>query len=358
MNAKTDSAYKFGCGRYIQQHGALDLAGREARRLGNHALILGGSNTLPLVRKKLTDSLAAAACTHACFEYGGPCSEEAAQQYAAICTEQRFDLVIGAGGGRIMDLAKLTAALAGLPVMNIPTSSATCAAYTPLSVIYTPEGQARGSWYLEQEVACILADMDILCAQPRRLAFAGIMDASAKHVEIAYHLRHGLTKAADTQSAAVLAKTLYDQLISANMAHFDRESDTACWNMVYLCIAVTGMISGLARGAFQSALGHAFYEAVRTMWPRESASALHGEIVAVGLLIQETLDEQTASLRELRDFMTAAQMPTTLHELGLPTATSDVGALLELPFFSPYADSGREKCLEKAVYTLLSYEGR
>jgi len=353
MNTQTDSAYKFGCGRYIQRHGALELAGQEALRLGRRAFIIGGPHTLPLVKEKLMLSLAASSCPHEFFEYGGPCSEEAARSLALLCGKRHFDLIIGAGGGRIMDIAKLTASLARLPVMNIPTSSATCAAYTPLSVVYTPEGKARGSWYMSEEVACILADMDILRAQPQRLRAAGIMDAAAKYIEISYHLRRGLPEAADVRSAAMLAKTVYEQLLSAQSGPSAGQDDEDCWNMVYLCIAAAGMVSGITRGAFQSALGHAFYEAVRTMWPRESASALHGEIVAVGLLIQEEFCGRNASFAELRNLMAAIRVPASLRELSLVSSSSDVEALLALPFFAPYVEAWNKKRLEAVVRSLL-----
>lgn len=51
---------------------------------------------------------------------------------------------MGIGGGVIMDLSKAAAASAGLGVVNIPTSIATCAAFTAMSVMYTPQGAIEG----------------------------------------------------------------------------------------------------------------------------------------------------------------------------------------------------------------------
>lgn len=42
-----------------------------------------------------------------------------------------------------MDLAKATAESAHLGCVNIPTSISTCAAFTTMSVMYTPEGAKR-----------------------------------------------------------------------------------------------------------------------------------------------------------------------------------------------------------------------
>lgn len=54
-----------------------------------------------------------------------------------------------------MDFAKLCSHFAEIPVVNMPTSSATCAAYTPLSVRYKPDGRTVGSLHFKREIVCV-----------------------------------------------------------------------------------------------------------------------------------------------------------------------------------------------------------
>lgn len=48
--------------------------------------------------------------------------------------------VVGIGGGKVLDAAKLVAERAQVPVVTIPTSAATCAAWTALSNVYDDTG--------------------------------------------------------------------------------------------------------------------------------------------------------------------------------------------------------------------------
>ena len=82
-------------------------------------------------------------------------------------------------------------------------------------------------------------------------------------------------------------------------------------------IPETGVVSGCARGAKQSALGHVLYEQVRVYYPQESAHALHGEIVGVGLRLQLAYLGQTEALEKLEALMKKLHTPMRLEDVGV-----------------------------------------
>ena len=158
--------------------------GEEVLRLGRAPLIVGGKTALSITKSEIAKSVAETCSQYEFIEHTGSCNEERAKELAQLAELKGYDVIVGVGGGVICDFAKLCGYFARLPVICIPTSSATCAAYTPLSVRYTPEGRTVGSLHYSYEVNAVVVDTAILAAQPIRLLLAGVFDALAKFIEI------------------------------------------------------------------------------------------------------------------------------------------------------------------------------
>lgn len=330
-----DTAWKFGCGRYVQKPGALSELGGEVRRLGRKPLIISGEKAWKAAGEAAVNGLGEVPFHHVIHR--GPCCEENARAYAALAGEQACDVIVGVGGGVIMDTAKLTADIAHLPVLTVPTISATCAAFAPLSVVYTPDGQTRGAWYYENEVNGCIADTDVLSRQPLRYAASGIADSLAKAVEIRHNLMYETVRH-DLAFALYNAEYLFDRLqaIGPDMSEVlsNGTATAAVEEMVYLTIPVTGIISGAGRGRMQSAMGHALYESVRTDFTKEGASALHGELVGIGLRLQLTYDAGSSEL--IDPVMKALKLPMSLSDAGIPFTEENLSRLLKTFLASPF----------------------
>lgn len=319
-----ETVFRFGCGRYIQESGALARAGTEAVRLGAHrALMLGGKTALSLAGDALRGSLRSAGVVETTVEYHGFCNREKAEEYAALAAREGCDLILAVGGGNICDLGKLIAANAGLPVITVPTSSATCAATTPLSVTYDAEYRAAGSVHHAREVNAVLADMDILCRQPERLFAAGVYDALAKKIETEQRLQGQEENEIDVGLAASFALSCYtygrmNALFEEACRELRRgEAGKALSDMIFLSVAATGVISGMARGSNQCAIAHKIYEGCRSLYPAEMRDRLHGELVAIGLIAQMYYNKQESAIAEFRRGLTEHGLPDSLGALGL-----------------------------------------
>lgn len=330
-----EPSFRMGCGRYIQEAGALTQAGAEAARLSHGVkkiFVMGGPKAFELTREKLDASFRAAGLEPEYYVYEGFCNPGHCDRIRASAQFAGAGLVVGVGGGNLMDSAKYCAMSEGLPLLNIPTSSATCAACTPLSVMYDDRGGYIESRHWPVEVGGVIVDMDVIRTEPQRLLVSGVFDAVAKLPELSQRL--GGKKEDDIDiglmSSAMLSEYLYRrlfELLPAACDDLNAGRDTkALYDIVYLTIGLTGVVSGLARGTNQSALAHKIYETSRTIFPREIYPYLHGEIVAIGIIVQKMYNAggDVTEAERFRDTLRHYGMMASLTEAGVPAGADSV----------------------------------
>lgn len=334
LNIK-EASYRVGCGRYLQESGALSLVGEEVKRLGAaKPFILGTKTPMALTRDTIEKSLSDSGLCGVFHLYNGFCCKEVLDTIAESADFRTSDAVIGVGGGNIMDAAKYLAVKNGLPVINIPTSSATCAAQTPLSVCYSEEGRTVGSVHHKTEVDCVIADTDILCRQPVRLFLSGVYDSLAKAIEIEQRLFTVPTAEQDIGLASAYRLSVFiHEFFDENLAECVRDlkeskpSKLLC-DAIWITVFMTGVVSGLSRGSNQTAIAHKLYESLRALFPREVYSFLHGEMVGIGLIVQTAYngkDDPTA----FADRMKALGMPVTVRDINLDGSDETLDLIYE-----------------------------
>lgn len=343
-----DSAIKFGAGRYRQDKGILEECGGEIKRFGTKACVVAGPRAFDAVKDRLLPGFERAGLDYVVEIYEGPCSYEAAAEYAGKCLAAGCDEVVGIGGGRIMDFSKAVAEYAHLGTVNIPTSISTCAAFTTMSVMYTPEGAKKDCWRFEHEIDAVLVDMEVIARCPVRYAAAGILDAMAKRIEI----QNG-------KPVMRLEENKFDLFTAFKMAEYTYEVletygpeavedirkgrlTKAVEDVTFISIAVTGVIANITKSFRQSALGHLLYDGIRTHFTKEAAGALHGEIVAVALFTQLYYNQLSQEKDRLKEFMRNMDMPLTLKELGVEPVEANLKVLEEYLIDSPYVEPSEE----------------
>lgn len=343
-----DSAIKFGAGRYRQEKGLLEECGEEIARFSKKAFIIAGNRAFAAVKDRLLPGIEKAGVEYTVEIYGGVCSFEAAREYADKCLAAGCDEIVGIGGGKIMDFAKAVAETAGVGTVNIPTSIATCAAFTTMSVMYTPEGAKKTCWRFEHEIDAVLVDMETIAQCPIRYAAAGILDAMAKKIEI-QNGKPVMTlddNKYDLFTAYKMAEYTYDVLKHYGPAAIEdirhQEVTKAVEDVTFINIAVTGVIANITKSFSQSALGHMMYDGVRTFFTEEAKNALHGEIVAVALFTQLYYNQLSEKKDQLKEFMRNMDMPLTLEELGVPATEKNLKTLEDYLIDSPYVDPSPE----------------
>lgn len=350
-------SYRFGAGRYIQEHGALDEIGTEVLRYGHKPYVIGGNTALDKTKDRIKASFEKESMEYFMEAFSGYPSTQKIGELKCAIEDNGCDVLVAVGGGRIMDLAKGAAFGLQIPIVAVPTQAATCAAFSPLSVLYTPEGKSDTYIQYEYEINEVIVDDEVMLTQTPRLLAAGILDAMAKYVEIETLHPHVLD--VDTtiarHSAFYMAKYTYDVLTEKGLKAVE-DLKAGTWtkdlnDVVYVNIALTGIISAMMQGRGQTSLAHDFNNAMHKNFLEVIKPWLHGEGVAVGMLAQLIYNEETDMVQPLREYMQACGMPCTLKELGMTLSDENIDLLYRKLCTYEFMthDEKHEKLLRQAV---------
>ena len=327
-----DVAFKFGCGRFRMEEHLLERCAPEVLRLGRHPLFVCNDTTYGIAYEKVAGSLRSEGVEPKVLKHNGFCNRESALEYAKAGALDGIDVVLGCGGGVVIDFAKCLADIADAPIVTMPTSSATCCAYTPIAVCYTREGKYVSTSFFRREVAAALLDMTILAKQPTRLLVAGACDAMAKKIEIEFW--NSLPGAVDNPVAAGIASLvsdyIYDDLDRKIDAAFEDvrtgEPTQTLRDVVFASVVGAGIVSGISGGARQTALAHAFYFFVRQRYTAAATRFTHGELVAVGLVLQLAYYGRTQEAEAFAKRLRGWGLAASFGDLGLSFGQADADA--------------------------------
>ena len=311
--------------RYIQGYGELRRLEQHTRKLGRHLFVLTAENLFELTETRISDSIAGTETTAVFEKFSGECSQK---QIGLLLEQFRAagcDLIVGVGGGKILDTAKAAAFFANVPAVLAPTAASTDAPCSSLSVLYTEDGVLDRYLSLSASPDMVVADTEIISAAPARLLAAGMGDALSTYFEA----RACKTSGADnciggkpTLAAMQIARLCYDTLLADGFKAMLAAERKACTRAVENIIEANIYLSGIGFESGGLAAAHAVHNGL-TLLP-ETRGVLHGEKVAFGTLVQLVLENAPAEeIEEVVSFCTAVGLPTTLCELGLRQPAPD-----------------------------------
>jgi uncharacterized oxidoreductase len=247
----------------------------------------------------------------------GHCTHETVD--ALTARAKAADLVIGTGGGTVLDTAKALSIASGKPFVSIPTIAATCAGWTPLSVWYTPQGKALGYELFPHGAFLVLVDPQIILDAPSVYLQAGVADTIAKWYE-ARILSEGrpilpLTAELGVLTAKRIVEVLLEEGPAAFKAQKDGKLDPVFIKIVDAVIAGGGLVGGLGEKYTRVAAAHALHNGMSVL--SETHDKLHGLKVAYGVLVQAVLMNDEDELVKLRKKFLTMGLPTSFRDLGV-----------------------------------------
>lgn len=304
--------------------GTLALGGEAIARLGCRPLVVGGDRSLAVVQPPLQPILEAHQLAAAFACYTPDCSETTLASLRSRIEAHQADLIIGVGGGKALDTAKLVAHQCKLPIVTIPTSAATCAAWTALSNVYSEQGAFLYDVPLDRCPNLLILDYDLIQTAPQRTLVAGIGDALAKWYEAS--VSSGTSQATLTIAAVQQARVLRDILFQKSVAAREEPGGQEWREVVDATVLLAGVIGGLGGAQCRTVAAHAVHNGLTHILA--SHGTLHGEKVAYGILVQLRLEEilqanqlAATARQQLLKFYAEIGLPKSLEDLGLGNIT-------------------------------------
>ena len=303
---------------------ALAQSGEAIARLGSHPLIIGGNYSLAIIQPYLQPLLQTHNLKFTQANYGSDCSETSLNNLHQIIATQKSDLIIGIGGGKALDTAKLLAHQCHLPIVTIPTSAATCAAWTALSNIYSDQGAFLYDISLAKCPDLLILDYGLIKTSPPQTLVAGIGDAIAKWYEAS--ISSGHSDQTLTIAAVQQARVLRDILFQKSTIALEQPGSETWQEVVDATVLLAGLIGGIGGAQCRTVAAHAVHNGLTHL--SASHGTLHGEKVAYGILVQLRLEEMLqgnqlaiAARQQLLKFYDEIGLPKTLSDLGLGKIT-------------------------------------
>ncbi len=292
--------------------------------LGRRHLLLGRSAATASLRSALAADLQGAGLAVSPAELRHDCCEQDLQPLAELARARDCDAVIAAGGGKVLDAGKLLADRLGLPCITVPTSAATCAGWTALANLYSPEGAFQRDVALQRCPDLLVFDHGLVRRAPARTLVSGIADAMAKWYEAS--VSSGNSGDALVQMAVQMARVLRDQLLLEAETALAEPGGEA-WVRVAEAAALTaGLIGGMGGASCRTVAAHAVHNGLTQL--AASHGQLHGEKVGFGILVQLRLEEQLGgnrlaaqARRQLLSLFDRLALPRDLAQLGLAGAS-------------------------------------
>ena len=286
---------------------------RETILKNDKIILITGSNVKKKIDRIIEDNLIKNGIK---FKWiiAGEASFQSVENITKEIKNENIEIIVGLGGGRCIDIGKMTANNLKKPFISIPTS----ASHDGIS---SPFVSLRGSnkpYSIKVETPVeIIADLEIICNAPYNLIASGCGDLIAKITAIKdWELARDDTNEYFGEYAANLsylsAKLILD--LSKNIKRYrkDNHSGKELTRAIVEGLISSGVAAGIA-GSSRPCSGseHLFSHALEYI--KNGNGGLHGERVGIGTIIMARLHK--LNWREIKMALENLGAPTTAREI-------------------------------------------
>jgi len=291
--------------------GVLTSISEICRELGyRKALIVTGKNTWKVAGER-TQQILANDGIHCTRTIVGDAQLETVGRVMEEAQKKQVQVLIGVGGGRNIDVAKLAAANTQNAFISVPTVASHDGIASSLASI---KGMERLYTVKAISPVAVVMDSGIIASSPYRFTAAGCGDVISKATEVEdwklAHIENGEYYGAYAGSLALMSS----QLIMESAMKIKENTAETVRDLLEALIScgVSMSIAGSSRPCSGSA--HLFSHSLDLI---SDKPALHGEQCGVGAIMMAKL--HGLNWERIRDSLKVIGAPTTASHLGIPS---------------------------------------
>lgn len=275
-------------------------------RFKGNVLVVSGPNTLKIGGEKAIESLEEKG-----FNVEKITIKEASEKAVETVKNRIEDiaLVLGVGGGKVIDVAKLASTRANIHFISVPTAASHDGIASPRASIRDGEGTVS---LAANSPIGVIGDTTIISQAPLRLLAAGCGDIVSNYTAILdWKLANRLLNENFSESASALSLMTAKLIMRSSDSIKEGLEESA--RLVVKSLISSGFaisIAGTSRPA--SGSEHKFSHALDRIAPKP---ALHGEQCGLGTIMMMSL--HGGDWKCIRDALKMMHAPTTAYEIGI-----------------------------------------
>ncbi len=276
----------------------------------NSVSLISGNNVKKIVQRKIEKSLSGSKIKYI-WHLAKTIDRKSLNEIENKVRQSKSDLVVGIGGGRSVDIAKMIGFNIDKPFISIPTS----ASHDGIASPFVSVKGARPHSLVATAPLGVFVDVDIIKKAPRRLLASGCGDLIAKITAVRdWQLGRDKTGEYYGRYSADLA-LMSAKILMESSTDFSKKGLNAREIVEALISAgVASCIAGSSRPC--SGAEHLFSHALDKLEP---GVGLHGEKCGIGAIMIAKLQGQ--DWKKIVKTLKSVGAPTTAKEIGLKSKT-------------------------------------
>jgi len=266
--------------------------------------LISGVNVTKIVKKKIENSLKSTKIKFV-WHVSGDNTVTAINQIQKDVKKDKSDLIVGIGGGRSVDTAKMIAYNLGKPFVSVPTAASHDGMASPFVSVVSDKPHS----IVASAPLGVFVDIDIIRKAPSKLLASGCGDLIANIIAVKdWQLGHEKTGEYYGRYSADLA-LMSAKIVMENSSQYAKNGlDVRIIVEALISAGVASCIAGSSRPC--SGAEHLFSHALDKIAP---GRGLHGEKCGIGSIMMAKLQGQ--------DWKKIAK---TLKDVGAPTTAKQI----------------------------------